>query len=77
LHDLRVSSTGSSFTGLPVSRPSRLRRFAHHAAPFFGANVSPTRRAETDGGSLNRLGRELSTGEVEDFDRQVEEDFRR
>jgi hypothetical protein len=59
-----------------VPPPSRLRRFAHHAAALFGANVSPASRTETDCGSLNRLGRELSTGEIEHFDRQIEQDFR-
>ena len=57
--------------------PSRLRRFAHDATAFFGADVTPTRRAEADRGSLNRLGRELSTGQIEHFDRQIEQDFRR
>ena len=60
-----------------MSRPSRLRRFAHHATALFGANVSPASRAKTDRGSLNRRGRELSTGEIEHFDRQIEQDFRR
>ena len=55
--------------------PSRLRRFAHDATAFFGTDVTPTCRAEADGGSLNRLWRELSTGEIEHFDRQVEQDF--
>ena len=57
--------------------PSRLRRFAHDATALFGAHVSPASRAETDRGSLNRLWRELSTGEIEHFDRQIEQDFRR
>ena len=57
--------------------PSRLRRLAHHAAAFFSADVAPTRRPEADRGSLNRLWRELSTGEIEHFDRQIEQDFRR
>ena len=57
--------------------PSCLRRFAHHATAFFGADVAPTRRAEADRGSLNRLGGELSTREIEHFDRQIEQDFRR
>jgi len=60
-----------------VPPPSRLRRFAHDATAFFGTDVTPTRRAEADCGSLNRLGRELSTGEIEHFDRQIEQDFRR
>jgi hypothetical protein len=60
-----------------VPSPSRLRRFAHDAATLFGADVSPTRCAETDCGSLNWLGREPSTGEIEHFDCQIEEDFRR
>jgi hypothetical protein len=60
-----------------MAGPSRVRRFAHHAAALFGADVSPASRAETDRGSLNRLGRELSTGEIEHFDRQIEQDFRR
>jgi hypothetical protein len=58
-----------------VPPPSRLRRFAHDATAFFGTDVTPTRRAEADSGSLDRLGRELSTGEIEHFDRQVEQDF--
>ena len=57
--------------------PSCLRRFAHDATTFFDADVTPTRRAEADRGSLNRLWREPSTGEIEHFDRQIEQDFRR
>jgi hypothetical protein len=59
-----------------VPSPSRLRRFAHDATAFFGTDVTPTRRAEADCGSLDRLGGELSTGEIEHFDRQIEQDFR-
>jgi hypothetical protein len=60
-----------------VPSPSRLRRFAHDATAFFGTDVSPASRAETDRGSLNRRWRELSAGEIEHFDRQIEQDFRR
>ena len=56
--------------------PSRLRCFAHNATAFFGTDVTPTRRAEADCGSLDRLGGELSTGEIEHFDREIEQDFR-
>jgi hypothetical protein len=60
-----------------VPPPSRLRRFAHYAAAFFSADVAPPSRAETNRGSLNRRWREPSTGEIEHFDRQIEQDFRR
>jgi hypothetical protein len=50
---------------------------AHHAATFFRADVSPTRCAETDGSSPNRLWSELSAGKIEHLDCQVEQDFRR
>ena len=62
---------------IAVPPPSRLRRLAHHATAFFGADVAPTRRAKADGGSLNRPGRELSAGQIEHLDRQIQQDFRR
>jgi hypothetical protein len=55
---------------MPV--PSCLRGFTHDATAFLGADVAPTRRAEADRRSLNRLWSELSTGEIEQFHRQVE-----
>ena len=34
-------------------------------------------RTETDSGSLNRLWRQSITGEVEQFDREIQQGFRR
>ena len=57
--------------------PSRLRRFAHHAATLLGADVSPAGRPEANSGSLNRLWRELIAGEIKKLDREIEQGFRR
>jgi len=58
-------------------RPSRPRRLAHRLASLFGTDIPPTRGAKTDRRSVNRFGSELSTRDIEEFDREVKEDFRR
>jgi len=57
--------------------PSRLRRFAHHAAALLSADISPASRAESDSGSLNRLWRQFAASEIKKLDREIEQGFRR
>jgi hypothetical protein len=77
LHDFERASTTSFGGYVSAPPPPRLGRLAHHSAALFGADVSPASRAETDRSSLNRLRRKSSTGEIENLDRQIEQDFRR
>ena len=72
----RLRSTALYIVGPPVPGPSRLCRFAHDFASLFGADMSPARSAKADRRSVNRFGRELSAGNIEEFDREVQEDFR-
>ena len=59
-----------------VFRPASLRRASKDLAAFFRADIPPSRRAQADGGALDRRRRELAAREIEDLDGQVEQRLR-
>ena len=61
---------------LTVLGPARLRRFSQRFAALLGTNIPPPRCAKADGRSVNRVWREFSTGDVEEFNRHIEQRLR-
>jgi hypothetical protein len=66
-----------SFAALTVFRPAGLRGSAQDHAPLLRTDVTPSGRCEAEGCSPNGRRGELPTGEVHDFERQIEHGFRR
>ncbi len=66
-----------SFAALTVFRPAGLGGSSQDHAPLLGTDVTPSGRREAEGCSPNGRRRELTTGEVHDFERQIEDGFRR
>src|SRR5437773_7575514 len=59
----------------PMFGPPGLGRLAQRSASLFRTHVTPTRSAETNRRSLDRCRREPATCDVEQFDREIEQDF--
>jgi hypothetical protein len=55
--------------------PPSQRRLAQQSASLFRTHVTPARRTETNRRSLDRCRREPATRDVEQFDREIEQDF--
>jgi hypothetical protein len=57
--------------------PPGLGRLAQHSTAFFGTDVSPPRGTQTDSHPFDRFWREPAARDIEQFNREIEEDFRR
>jgi hypothetical protein len=57
--------------------PSCLRGSSQNLAPLVRADIPPTSGPETHGGAPNWWRRELSAGNIKQFDGEVHQDFRR
>jgi len=55
--------------------PPGLGRLAQQSASLFRTHVTPTRSAETNSRSLEWCRREPATCDIEQFDREIEQDF--
>lgn len=64
-------------TAATILAPSRLRRATKDRTALFWADIAPPRSTQANGRSLDRCLRELSTGKIEHFDRQIEQRFGR
>lgn len=53
--------------------PPRLGGPSQRLAAFFGTDVAPTRGAETDGGPVNRRGRQASRSNIKHLNRKIEQ----
>src|SRR5690606_2556755 len=58
-------------------RPSSLGRPAHGLALLFWTGISPAGGAKADGLSLHRRRQQSRAGDVQEFEREIDQDFRR